>query len=1155
MQTKRNLSYVFLLASLFMLFSFLACAQAEASEISGLVWLEKTVDGSYNNENGFADAQITLEQRAEDGAILPIAAVNTGKDGKFVFSVPGAGEYRLKIELPKDYQFTLHGTASSALPAQGNLSATPFFTLADGQYAVKNIGVTKSSSYISLIAFEDENANGGRMQSEPVVRDVLTELVYEYDGETYLIASSTTDRSGETSLRKLSPGTYRLRVTLPDNRVVGPIGQKINQFYNCVIAQEGNTGLSEPFHLDAKSSLGMGIGVVRTGNLSGKIWLDDNYNGSWDGSENGLTDATILLISDAVGITREATVEENGNYLFSGLQPGAYRLEIHLPSGMIFTYPGQSLISDIADHAAMNVNIQVDTTTDLGPIGAMPAAAMAVAVYQDENLNGIMDDGENALPGAIISASQGGKIVAEAISDDQGMVYFSTLRSGDVTLNCSLPSGYAFTFQGGDSILAFSEAISSAETVVTAEGTQTRYTIGATQSAAISGVLFEDPANTGLYQNGYALLPGFTVQAVNADGLAVLEARTDENGVYTLSPLMPGEYTVRFLLADPYIAAPYALGQGETVSHILTQTPDYGETEAVSLMPGQMSTAMDGGVFRAGVIDGYVLLNQNHDGLATNEGGMPQVTVTLLDEYGAPYSEYSYGVTDENGYYMIKGVLPGSYSLMYTLPEDAAFAHPLTEQPEIESEVFSVTSGTEIHMSTLGAVHTSTLSGWLMANPVPAHVTLVSQTFGTVYETESWEDGQYILSGLRPDTYLLEVTLPEGYVFGRSETAPISFVPSHQASAIITLGMGEDMLNADLLVVQPAMFAGVLFNDSDVSGTRSTDEYGAEEREITLWAYDQQIALLTTDSNGVFGMEGLVPGEYMLRLALYEDEILIDNGTFENGEWQIPIYLEDGGYLNIPDIALLRYATVYGQLWSLDGTMNGVANIPVTLLDGNGNVLLTATTNNEGEYAFGQLRPGDYALSAVLPDGYLFAREQDAQERASCVISLPDGTAQAILFHLPMGEELTGMDIGMGAMGKIGDRAWLDENKNGMQDLGEPNMPGIVVELYQRGEFIASATTDVYGMYSLSGLYPGEYEMKVIMHEELKPTTQQTEFPLVASIMPEGNETIVNISGIIVPSGGQTLHYDLGFQLRKDGKYPAAMNDIPTKDWRPYSDR
>ena len=35
----------------------------------------------------------------------------------------------------------------------------------------------------------------------------------------------------------------------------------------------------------------------------------------------------------------------------------------------------------------------------------------------------------------------------------------------------------------------------------------------------------------------------------------------------------------------------------------------------------------------------------------------------------------------------------------------------------------------------------------------------------------------------------------------------------------------------------------------------------------------------------------------------------------------------------------------------------------------------------------------------------------------------------------------------------------------------------------------------------------------------------------------------------MVPSGGRNTDADLGFVLRKDGRYPAELDLVPVKDW------
>ena len=1148
---------VLLLAALF-LFTSMPFSLAEGGQIGGMVWLDKTVDGVLGGgESGVSGAKLTLERRDENGSSQAVGDAVTGKSGDYLFTSLPAGEYRLRIEAASGYQFTEHGQGSAALPALGNVSYTPYFALEEGKSLNQDIGVTKTYCSISLVAFEDENANGGRMQSEPVIRGVQAEVVYEYEGETYLVASVLTDRQGQALIQHLSPATYRVRVVLPENFVVGPLGQKINGFYNCILPNEDNTGISDPYTLNAKESVAMGIGMVRTGSLAGKAWYDANYNGKGDSDEAGLTEAVITLYSPSLNLSRTAQADASGQYSFRGLQPGDYKLEFALPEGMIFTYPGTSLITETANRASVNVNVQVDVTTSLGPVGAMPAAGLSFTLYEDANLNGQRDEGEPLVPAASIQAAQNGKTVERAVTDENGAASLSSLRGGETQLTVSLPEGYVFTFDQ-NSLFQLSGAQNEAKASVTLDGTEpdAQFTAAVTVPASVSGMLFEDLDNSGVYQSGAKLLSDYTVQAVDPQGQISAQTFTDENGEYTLYPLLPGNYTVRFLLDAAYVASPYVEGQTAGVNHIQTQTPEYGETETVSLAPGQKAAGMDGGVFRAGFVDGYMLVDQQY--VENIEIGLGNVTVQLLDQNGQPASDYAYGVTDENGYYFIKGVLPGTYSLSYTLPSHIALTQPDTSKKQIVSDPFVIESGSQIHMPEIRGLFTSSLSGTILhentGEGFSAVLSLVGHNVSQAYELHTLADGSFSFTGLRPDMYTLTVTLPEGLVFGELEGSLIPPTSSNQASTTVSFYMGRTIADANILASLPVSISGTVYYDDDLSGEMGEEEYGAEGRSLSLWLNDEEVGSAETDENGVFAFSGLVPAAYELRLPMDENEELVDvEGAFREGdEGRVPVNASQDTALTLP---IMRYASVSGAVWSMDGTLNGVEGIPVSLLDADEQILSTQTTDALGEYAFGRLVPGDYSLSAQLPQGYLFARAQDTQERESFVQGQPDGTALSIPFSVPMGDDLSGIDIGMGAMGQIGDRAWLDENGNGMQDIGEPSMPGIVIELYQYGELIASATTDEYGRYLLSDLHPGEYEMRVTMHPELKATAHQTEFPLVGSILPESDDLTVAVPGVIVPSGDSNLHCDLGFSLRKKNAYPAAMDLIPQKDWRPYSER
>ena len=62
---------------------------------------------------------------------------------------------------------------------------------------------------------------------------------------------------------------------------------------------------------------------------------------------------------------------------------------------------------------------------------------------------------------------------------------------------------------------------------------------------------------------------------------------------------------------------------------------------------------------------------------------------------------------------------------------------------------------------------------------------------------------------------------------------------------------------------------------------------------------------------------------------------------------------------------------------------------------------------------------------------------------------------------------------------QIGDRVWLDANRNGIQDTGEVGLPDITVTLHRSGTgVVTSATTDVAGVYTFTNVVGGAYAVE-----------------------------------------------------------------------------
>ena len=163
----------------------------------------------------------------------------------------------------------------------------------------------------------------------------------------------------------------------------------------------------------------------------------------------------------------------------------------------------------------------------------------------------------------------------------------------------------------------------------------------------------------------------------------------------------------------------------------------------------------------------------------------------------------------------------------------------------------------------------------------------------------------------------------------------------------------------------------------------------------------------------------------------------------------------------------------------------GVPGVTVRLRDGSGTVIGTATTNADGYYLFDGLDAGDYAVEFDAPAGFEFttqdAGSNDANDSDVDALGMAPGTT------LDAGEVDRTWDAGLvappPAKASLGDFVWHDRfhdlghTVDGIQDAGEPGIPGVVVNLLDASgtTVLASTTTDGTGYYEFADLEPGTY--------------------------------------------------------------------------------
>jgi uncharacterized repeat protein (TIGR01451 family) len=68
---------------------------------------------------------------------------------------------------------------------------------------------------------------------------------------------------------------------------------------------------------------------------------------------------------------------------------------------------------------------------------------------------------------------------------------------------------------------------------------------------------------------------------------------------------------------------------------------------------------------------------------------------------------------------------------------------------------------------------------------------------------------------------------------------------------------------------------------------------------------------------------------------------------------------------------------------------------------------------------------------------------------------------------------------GQNCSGKLGNFVWNDLNRNGIQESGEPGIPGITVNLIKDGNPSATTTTDGSGLYQFTGLCAASYTVVI----------------------------------------------------------------------------
>ena len=356
------------------------------------------------------------------------------------------------------------------------------------------------------LVWRDDDNNGVQNGTEPGIANVPVELL-DGAGNPVLDGggnpiTTTTDGNGNYLFPNLNPGVYRVRITPPpgfgsstgtNGSATGPFEPGITT--NQDSADHGTTSgtqvVAAPVTLAAAGSaqnpdnggtanLRQDFGLFQLLSLGNLVWEDADNNGVRNGTEPGIANVGVALLTGNV-VVATTTTNANGNYLFTNLLPGQYQVRITPPAGYISSTgtngsatgpfePGASVNTptDNDDNGTAGgpgvfsgvrtLAFGTEPTGEAGSPGLTDSAldansnqtidfglfrplAVGNLVWRDGNNNGTVDAGEPGIPNVPVQLRDaGGTVVATTTTDPNGNYRFDNLAPGTYTVAITPPA-------------------------------------------------------------------------------------------------------------------------------------------------------------------------------------------------------------------------------------------------------------------------------------------------------------------------------------------------------------------------------------------------------------------------------------------------------------------------------------------------------------------------------------------------------------------------------------------------------------------------------------------------------------------------------------------------------------------------------------------
>ena len=733
--------------------------------------------------------------------------------------------------------------------------------------------------------------------------------------------------------------------------------------------------------------------------------------------------------------------------------------------------------------------------------------------------------------------------VAETTTGPDGTYEFQDLPEGTYYIQVKKDPDYTFSpiVDGGN--VVGPDGTTEPVTLSLGENIDT-WNVGMYLPVSLGNKVFNDLNGNAIQDAGEPGLEGVTVMLIDESGEVISTQTTAVDGSYMFEGLDPGSYAVQFELPDTFTFTPPSNLNMDIINSGSSLTmPDYtsdvnldtGITVFKDLASGVIDMTYDAAIYIPVSVSGLCWHDLNADGVKDDgEPGMEGCTIVLHNDDGEIVDT---AITGETGTYLFDDLPPDGYYSSMMPPSPEYLLSPDGNGSVFDPEMYmsspvNLQSGDTGSGVNAGVYLPVNVGDWVWNDSLPdgiqgsdegafgepVTINLYDSSGTLVDTTETDSSGSFSFVGVKPGDYEVEFLLGDGYHFtiqdaGSDDTKDSDVDPS-TGKTQITLISGQESHLAAGVTVLASVGPNQVFNDINGNGLQDEGEPG--EPGVVIHLIDDEgnrVATTTSDSNGYYEFDGLSPGNYSIQVTPdegYSFSPVVDGGNQVSQVEDQPygtspqVELTIGTQEDTWNVGLIQPVSVGNKVWNdsngngiQDAGESGMPGVTAILVDGSGAELDTTVTNDDGLYLFEGLSPGTYAVKFEIPDEYLFTPTAKtttpitdavdgslSYDDVTSDVNPETGSTDAVFLN--SGEENMSFDAGIFIPVTISGSTWHDLDADGVQEEGEPGLPGSTVTLYDRdGDFIGIMVTDSDGNFLFEDLPPGTY------HTELTPPSPE----------------------------------------------------------------